>query len=145
MPEPASPARPACPCDSGRTYDDCCRPFHRSPGSAPTAEELMRSRYSAFVKGLASYLLHTWHPATRPASLELDDRIRWTGLEVLGAEGGGIGEKRGVVEFLAHHDLDGVPGALHEVSRFRRQGEMWLYVRGKARWSRATSPPIVDK
>ncbi|GAA1542717.1 YchJ family protein [Nocardioides humi] len=126
--------RPACPCDSGRTYDDCCRPYHRDPGSAPTAEALMRSRYSAFVKGLASYLLHTWHPATRPPSLQLDDRVRWVGLEVLATQDGGPADRRGMVEFLARHTRDGRPGSLHEISRFRRQGDTWLYVRGRARW-----------
>ena len=131
----AEGTRPACPCGTGLTYDDCCRRFHRAPGTAPTAEELMRSRYSAFVKGLGSYLLHTWHPATRPPALDLDDRVRWTGLEIVAVQDGTEGERRGVVEFRAHHTVDGVPGMLHEVSRFRRQGEMWTYVRGKARWS----------
>jgi SEC-C motif-containing protein len=91
----------------------------------------MRSRYSAFVVHDASYLLRTWHPATRPGSLDLDDRVRWTGLEVLATEAGGPGDDRGVVEFRAHHVVDGVPGALHEVSRFRRQAGEWLYVRGR--------------
>lgn len=135
MAERSEPSgRPACPCDSGRTYDDCCRPYHRDPGSAPTAETLMRSRYSAFVKGLASYLLHTWHPATQPASLQLDDRIEWTGLEVLAAQDGGPEDRRGMVEFVARFTRDGEPGSLHEISRFRRQGDTWLYVRGRARW-----------
>nr|WP_281367278.1 YchJ family metal-binding protein [Nocardioides kongjuensis] len=95
---------------------------------------MMRSRYSAFVKGLASYLLHTWHPATRPPSLQLDDRIEWTGLEVLAAQAGGPDDKRGMVEFVAHFTRDDLPGSLHEISRFRRQGDTWLYVRGRARW-----------
>jgi len=95
----------------------------------------MRSRYSAFVKGLASYLLHTWHPATRPPSLKLDDRVEWTGLEVLAAQAGGPAERRGMVEFVAHYTRDGRPGSLHEISRFQRQGGTWLYVRGKTRWT----------
>lgn len=94
----------------------------------------MRSRYAAFVKGLASYLLHTWHPATQPESLQLDDRIEWTGLEVLATEAGGADDRRGMVEFVARFTRDGQPGSLHEVSRFRRQGDTWLYVRGRARW-----------
>ncbi len=125
----------ACPCGTGRTYDACCLRFHRDPGSAETAEELMRSRYSAFAKGRATYLLRTWHPATRPPALDLDDGVRWTGLEVIATEGGGPGERRGTVEFRAHHTRGGAPGVLHEVSRFRRQNDGWLYVRGRARWS----------
>ncbi|TNM43264.1 hypothetical protein FHP29_06090 [Nocardioides albidus] len=134
MPDPQPPRRPDCPCGSGQTYDECCRRYHRTPGSAPTAEALMRSRYSANVKGLASYLLHTWHPATQPPSLRLDDRITWTGLEVLATQAGGPDERRGMVEFVARFTRDGVPGSLHEISRFRRQGDTWLYVRGRARW-----------
>ncbi|MFC5728506.1 MULTISPECIES: YchJ family protein [Nocardioides] len=122
---------PACPCGSGRRYDECCRPLHRGQDAARTAEELMRSRYSAFVVHDASYLLRTWHPATRPESLDLDDRVRWTGLDVLATEAGGPADERGLVEFRAHHVVAGVPGSLHEVSRFRRQGGAWLYVRGR--------------
>ncbi len=95
----------------------------------------MRSRYAAFAVGDASYLLATWHPATRPTSLDLDDGVRWTGLEVLAAEAGEPGDRRGVVEFRATFVEDGRERALHEVSRFRRDGEGWQYVRGKAHWS----------
>lgn len=91
----------------------------------------MRSRYSAFALGLADYLLATWHPATRPGDLVLDDDITWTGLEVLDTEGGQPGDVRGIVEFRAHHEVDGQPAVLHERSRFRRNGEQWLYVRGQ--------------
>lgn len=95
----------------------------------------MRSRYAAFVAGEASYLLRTWHPATRPETLDLDDGVRWTGLEVLGTEGGGANDRRGSVEFRAHHTHHGVAGTLYEVSRFRRDGDGWRYVRGRATWS----------
>lgn len=98
----------------------------------------MRSRYSAFVVGGTDevrYLLETWHPATRPATLDLDDAVRWTGLEVLATEGGGPTDRRGVVEFRAHHVHDGTPRELHEISRFRQDGAGWRYVRGRATWS----------
>lgn len=90
----------------------------------------MRSRYSAFVAGEASYLLRTWHPATRPETLVLDEDVRWTGLEVLATEAGGPDERRGTVEFVARHTVEGRPGELHELSRFRRDAEGWRYVRG---------------
>lgn len=128
----------ACPCGSGKAYDACCGPFHRGAATPATAEELMRSRYSAFALGEpvhAGYLLATWHPATRPASLELDDDVRWTGLEVLATEAGGPEDRRGVVEFRAHHTRDGVARELHEISRFRRDAEGWQYVRGRATWT----------
>lgn len=95
----------------------------------------MRSRYSAFVVHDASYLLRSWHPATRPDALDLDDRVRWLGLEVLRTEAGGPDDVRGLVEFQAHHVAEGVPATLHEVSRFRREGREWRYVRGRATWS----------
>lgn len=128
----------ACPCGTGKPYDACCRPFHRGTATPATAEELMRSRYTAFVAGEplhVAYLLATWHPATRPASLELDDDVRWTGLEVLATEAGRPEDRRGVVEFRAHHTSDGVPRVLHEVSRFRRDADGWRYVRGRATWT----------
>ena len=90
----------------------------------------MRSRYCAYAKGLAPYLLRTWDPSTRPVELHLDDRLRWTGLEVLRAVGGGELDEVGTVEFVAHHDVDGVGGVLHEVSRFRRHDGEWVYVDG---------------
>ena len=64
-----------CPCDTGKPYPACCGRLHAGR-PAPTAVALMRSRYSAFTKHLASYLLHTWHPATRPPELRLDDAMR---------------------------------------------------------------------
>lgn len=95
----------------------------------------MRARYSAFVVHQASYLLESWHPATRPERLDLDDGVRWTGLEVLATEAGGPADQRGVVEFRASYTSGGEPGSLHEVSRFRRHDGRWTYVRGRATWS----------
>ncbi|WOQ70498.1 YchJ family metal-binding protein [Microbacterium limosum] len=90
-----------CPCGTA-SYEACCAPLHRG-GAAPTAEALMRSRYGAFALGDADYLMSSWHPGTAPASVELDDRVRWTGLEIHDVRGGGPGESRGVVEFTAHY------------------------------------------
>lgn len=72
-----------CPCLSGETYGACCGPLHRGARTAATAEALMRSRYSAFAVGDARYLLATWHPSTRPSSLELDPDQVWRRLDVL--------------------------------------------------------------
>ena len=96
-----------------------------------TAEELMRSRYSAFAMHDESYLLRTWHPATRPPSVELDPGLRWTGLEIVATEVGGPDDTDGIVEFRAHHRVAGEPAVLHEVSRFLRQDGEWRYVRGR--------------
>lgn len=91
----------------------------------------MRSRYSAFALHEAAYLLRTWHPATRPATLDLDPRLTWVGLEIVATEAGGPDDVNGVVEFRAHHRIAGEAGVLHEVSRFRRQDGGWRYVRGR--------------
>jgi SEC-C motif-containing protein len=85
----------------------------------------MRSRYSAFVLGEARYLLDTWHPSTRPRRLTLDPDIRWTGLQVLHAQGGPF-ETEGVVEFRASW----VGGAQQERSTFVREAGRWYYVAG---------------
>jgi len=88
----------------------------------------MRSRYSAFVVGDADHLLATWHPATRPPSLELHPEVRWTGLDVLGGTGGGLLAREGTVEFRAWYRHDGRTGSQHEVSRFVREDGAWRYV-----------------
>ena len=90
----------------------------------------MRSRYSAFVLGDAGYLLRTWHPSTRPATLELDDGVRWTGLDVLATTGGSLLAAEGTVEFRAHHVVAGRAGAQHERSRFLREQGRWFYLDG---------------
>jgi SEC-C motif-containing protein len=118
-----------CPCLSGLTYDDCCGRLHAGLATAQTAEQLMRSRYSAFAVGDAVYLLQTWHPTTRPSSLELDDR-RWYRLDVLATRAGSPFETEGVVEFEAFYRTSGGAGSQHETSRFAREGGLWFYVDG---------------
>jgi SEC-C motif-containing protein len=117
-----------CPCGSGRPLDDCCGRFHRDEAAAPTAEALMRSRYSAFAVGDPAYLLRTWHPSTRPRSIVLDPDQEWTRLVVLRTTGGGLLESEGTVEFRALWVHRGRTDALHEHSRFVREGGQWLYV-----------------
>lgn len=132
-----------CPCLSGDSYGACCGRYHagRRPGPdgrtagphAPTAEALMRSRYSAFAVGDTEYLRTTWHPSTRPADLVLDDDLEWRRLDVVRTGSGGPFDTAGVVEFVAHHRSRTDPsdrGRLHEVSRFVREGERWYYVDG---------------
>jgi SEC-C motif-containing protein len=121
-----------CPCLSGDAYGVCCGPLHRGERAAPTAETLMRSRYSAFAVGDAGYLLATWHPRTRPSSLELDPDRVWRRLDVLATRAGGPFDDAGEVEFAAffRDASTGERGRLHEVSRFMRDGGAWLYVDG---------------
>ncbi|MFB0615252.1 YchJ family protein [Streptomyces sp. AGS-58] len=115
-----------CPCGLPMSYEACCGRFHSGPAAAPTAELLMRSRYSAFVRGDNDYLLRTWHPRTRPERLDLDPRTRWTGLEVLGSTGGSAFHTTGTVTFRASYR----GGSLLERSRFERVDGAWVYVDG---------------
>ncbi|MFD7132509.1 YchJ family protein [Streptomyces sp. NPDC059894] len=117
----------SCPCGLSGPYAQCCGRFHSGAAAAPTAEALMRSRYSAFVKGDAGYLLRTWHPRTRPERLDLDPRMRWTGLEILDTVDGSAFHPTGVVEFRASYR----GGALRERSRFERVDGGWVYVDGE--------------
>lgn len=133
---------PTCPCRvreaTPMRYADCCGPWHEGLGRgehAPTPEALMRSRYSAYAllqgrsvapRALLEYLTTTWHPSTAPGDLELGP-MQWTGLDVLHHQASG---DAGVVEFVAHHKVNGRAGRLHELSRFVREGGAWLYVDG---------------
>ena len=90
----------------------------------------MRSRYSAFAVGDADYLSATWHPSTRPDSLDLDRDRRWYRLDILRTERGGPFDVHGVVEFRAYHRSPDGKGSQHEVSRFVREDGTWLYVDG---------------
>jgi len=119
-----------CPCGSGRGYAACCGRYHAGE-AAPDAEALMRSRYSAFVLGLEDYLRATWHPATRPAALDLHvpPRPQWLGLTV--ASHAPVDATHATVEFAARYKLNGRAHRLHEVSRFERVDGRWLYVDGE--------------
>ncbi|MFX0594960.1 YchJ family protein [Melissospora conviva] len=119
-----------CPCGLGLPYDECCGPLHGGQAAA-SAEALMRSRFSAFALGDAAYLLRSWHSTTRPARLLLDPRQRWTRLEVLGTEAGGLLDSTGVVEFRAHYREPGETGSVHERSRFVREHGHWVYLDGE--------------
>jgi len=125
------PAR-HCPCGTGLSYAECCGRLHDGAATAATAEQLMRSRYSAFAVGDPAYLLATWHSSTRPRSLALDPAVRWTGLEVLATTGGTLLAAEGTVEFRACHLVGGQPGTQHENSRFVREDGRWRYVDGVA-------------
>lgn len=88
----------------------------------------MRSRFTAYVREDAGYLLRTWHSSTRPRSIAFDEALRWTGLEVLGQTGGSLFDAVGTVEFAAHYVAAGRPGTMRENSRFVREDGQWCYL-----------------
>ena len=122
-----------CPCGGG-TYGSCCGPLHRGEQHAETAEQLMRSRYSAFVKAEVDYLLAT-HPqpelnaAERSRALRESCRhTRWLGLRVLQTSAGGANDAEGTVQFEARYR----GGVLRETSLFERREGRWCYIRALA-------------
>ncbi|HSH97129.1 MAG TPA: YchJ family metal-binding protein [Methyloradius sp.] len=118
-----------CICESGKSYTTCCEPLHKGQ-LAPTAETLMRSRYSAYVLNLEDYLLATWHPDTRPARLDLskDEATKWLGLQIKHTSN--TDADNATVEFVARYKLHGKAERLHEISRFIRIESHWLYLDG---------------
>ncbi len=119
-----------CPCGSGSSYDECCGPLHTGATIASTAEQLMRSRYTAFVLNDDDYLLKSWHPSRRPTSIELHPGIEWRRLQVRETAGGTPTDDSGTVEFIAHFwDPEHQQYERHhEISRFVRHKDRWLYV-----------------
>ena len=119
-----------CPCGSGLAYGACCGAFHAG-AAAPTAEALMRSRFSAFARRDAAYLMRTSHPSdrarARPGDLRAAFAMEWTRLEVVGTARGGVDDAEGVVRFRAHWRQGEKTGVLEETSRFSRDHGEWVY------------------
>lgn len=123
----------SCPCQSARAYADCCRPFHLHQQYAPTAEALMRSRYSAYVLQNIDYVVETTVPSQQSL---LDDadmlawsrETEWLGLEVL-KHVPNIGKQHAQVEFIAHfRDADGATQQHRELSAFVNIAERWYFI-----------------
>ena len=107
----------------GRYVDD----FDDTP--APDAEALMRSRYTAFVREQADYLLATWQTSKRPSRVSFDVGVKWLGLEVRDHQV--IDDGHAEVEFVARlREPSGRAVRLHERSRFVREEGRWYYVDG---------------
>ena len=122
----------SCPCESGIAYPDCCGRFLDGGQLPATAVELMRSRYTAYVRNRTDYLLASWHASTRPAVLDLDSSAagQWLGLKILQSQAGGPEDQEGTVEFVARFKGHGRAERLHERSRFVRENGRWFYVDG---------------
>jgi SEC-C motif domain protein len=141
----------ACPC-GGPSLAACCGPYLAGAALPPTAEALMRSRYTAYTQRNEDYLRATWHPSTRPqdAILDKDEQLRWLGLEIKSAlrlrqrkaelpdhPDSDRDSDRATVEFVARFKVGGRAHRLHEVSRFLREPDpalggmpRWFYLDG---------------
>jgi len=121
-----------CPCSTGKDYKDCCEPYHLWQQNAPTAEVLMRSRYSAYALHKADYLIKTWHPQTLPKKLDEEiSEAKWIEL-VINKSWNSEQPNETFVDFTARYrNTSGKAEKMHEISRFIKQGEHWFYVDGK--------------
>lgn len=130
-----------CPC-GGPSLAACCGPYIAGDAIAPTAEALMRSRYTAYTQRNEPYLMATWHASTRPNEpiVSKDEKLQWLGLEVKSAlrlrqrKAESAEDNRDTVEFVARFKVNGRAQRLHEISNFVREeadgGLRWFYVDG---------------
>lgn len=119
----------ACPCGTGVRFGLCCQPILLGQ-PAETALALMRSRYTAFVLQDAAYVQASWHPSTRPETLDLNQgpKTHWQGLSIVATQAGLASDNQGIVEFKARYSVQGQRYTLHEVSSFLRENGAWYYV-----------------
>ncbi|MES2205728.1 MAG: YchJ family metal-binding protein [Pseudomonadota bacterium] len=121
-----------CACDSGKTFETCCGPYLQNLNIAPTAEALMRSRYTAYTRYDVDYLLLTWHASTRPQTIEFEENNtpKWFRLEVVKHYQDAMVFDKATVEFIAAYKINGRAYRLHETSSFYRERGQWYYVEG---------------
>ena len=139
-----------CPCGSERSYDDCCRPLVEGRQNAETAEALMRSRYSAFVKTEIDYLCDTIPPDrqekfNRQEAANWSKNSEWEGLEILETSEGGPDDETGTVEFIARFREKEKKVEHHEVAQFGKIDGRWYFIDGHTPKSKPTvrqSPKI---
>ncbi len=122
-----------CPCGRDNSYTDCCGRIHTAIHKAITAEDLMRSRYTAFTQANGNYLMKSHHTSTRPIHEKKEivrwaKAVQWVKLEVLGHTAGQSQDKEGTVEFKAFFFENGQLQVIHENSKFVKQHNHWVYV-----------------
>jgi SEC-C motif-containing protein len=127
-----------CPCGSGRPYESCCKPIISGTAAASTAEALMRSRYSAYVKGAVDYIVSSCVQGEDEAQgIDIEATRRWSekstwlGLMIVSTDKGGSEDSEGTVEFIATYVLDGLRDSHHEISHFVKTDGVWLYESGE--------------
>lgn len=121
-----------CPCGLEQQFEQCCGPFIQGKNHPQTAEQLMRSRYSAFVKVDVDYIRDTHHPEKRSEvspeeTREWAEQSEWLGLDILGTEKGGPEDSEGEVEFVCKYIQNGKPVNHHERSQFVKQDGKWFF------------------
>ncbi|MEN8255291.1 MAG: YchJ family metal-binding protein [Verrucomicrobiota bacterium] len=122
-----------CPCGSGVGFKDCCGGIVSGQRTALTAEQLMRSRYTAYVAKKVDYLVQTTHPSSRTDDLADSIRkwmrqVEWLKLHVIATADGQESDSTGRVEFVAEYLADTGPARHHECSVFEKADDIWYYV-----------------
>jgi SEC-C motif-containing protein len=125
----------ACPCGSGRPYEECCGPYISGASLPPSAEALMRSRYSAYVTHAIDYIVNTCVRKDKDSidlkqTRDWSEKSVWLSLTIVSVEKGGPGDTEGTVEFKAVYERDGLRDIHHERGRFLKQEGRWLYDEG---------------
>lgn len=124
-----------CTCGSGQLFVNCCEPIISGGKEAATAQELMRSRYTAFTQANIDYLMHSHSVKTRRnndrRSIEKWTKsVSWMGLTILQTQAGEASDEIGYVEFKALYLENGKLEQIHERSLFHRENQKWVYVSG---------------
>lgn len=126
-----------CYCQSGLSFNECCEPYLKGEKKAPTAEKLMRSRYSAYATANIDYLKSTLAPESRhdfdsATTKKWAQSAKWKGLRIMSVEKGMENDTKGTVEFTATYEQDGEGLDHHEVSTFRKEAGDWYFIDGDA-------------
>ena len=124
-----------CPCGSGKAFKSCCEPIIEGIQPAPTAEALMRSRYTAFTMARVDYLMKSHHPKSRPvkekeAMRKWAQSVKWLGLVILETSAGKQTDSQGFVTFRAMYMENHQLQQIYERSLFERVNGLWVYVSG---------------
>lgn len=120
-----------CLCGSGLAHSACCGLYLSGRERPTTAEQLMRSRFTAYAKRDVDYLLASWDAGKRPANIDFSkETAQWQKLEILNCKKGGVKDNKGIVEFKAFYNQDGEDCFMHEISRFIKTDQCWLYLDG---------------
>jgi len=123
-----------CPCGSGVEYADCCEPYITGAKNAPTAEALMRSRYSAYVKHAIDYIIGTCiegDSMSREGITDWSEKSNWLGLKIISVKNGGTDDSKGIVVFEATYERKGLKNIHSEIAKFAKQEDRWFFVDGK--------------
>ncbi|MDA8792192.1 YchJ family protein [Bacteriovoracaceae bacterium] len=123
-----------CPCGREKTYEDCCELIHNDVSNAKTAEDLMRSRYSAFVKNKVDFIVNTHldegQETSRESIEQWSKNSKWLGLEVVSTEKGLESDETGKVEFIANYESNEQDVQHHELAEFKKVDGKWIYADG---------------